>query len=654
MQRTLKLFARPEQGHQPLSYRPDIDGLRGVAVLLVLVFHFDFFNIGKAGFIGVDIFFVISGYLISKIIWSGIDAEAFSFQLFYVRRIRRLAPPLFATLLITFVVGAVVLLPQELYSLAKEGVAALIYVSNIYYWQTINYFGFQVEGSLLLHTWSLAVEEQFYLFFPILLVVLHRILPKRRASPILVLAIASFVLNLIMVGIKAEATFYLLPTRAWELLTGAYLAAVESRLPKAPALKVAAGIGAIGLLVFALMTHNAITPFPGTFALLPVLAASMLLFAGSHKEGVFGRALAYSPLRWVGVISYSLYLVHWPVKTFLPLLVFDYSVFWKIAGFVLSFVFAALMFLFVERPSKTVRALRTGRRVVTAYALSTAALLALFGAVIISGGWRDRFAPDVLVLADASDDADHRTRICTLENALSVENCHLGSKNVRPNWVIIGDSHAQALSGAFDEWLTKRGEAGVLVFQYGCAPVYGVGDVDCQNFVKNARAIWQTPGIENVFLVSIWRVGLEGGFRNDTGGFVDPKDAPAYIGQQFGKLVRDIKADGRKSYLWMPLPPAKKALPFNLARSEIFGLEWQLGLKRDAFTNEYRPLYLIFNSQAGNLTGIVDPARTMCATGTCLTTYKGRPIYSDNNHPAASQKSFFAKMLADQIEHGVK
>ena len=650
----LKLFARPEHGHQPFSYRPDIDGLRGIAVLLVLIFHFDFFKIGKAGFIGVDIFFVISGYLISKIIWSGIDAEAFSFRQFYIRRIRRLAPPLFATLSLTFLVGAVVLLPQELNSLAKEGVAALIYISNIYYWQTINYFGFQVEGSFFLHTWSLAVEEQFYVFFPILLVILHKVFPNRRASPIFVLAVASFMLNLIMVGIKPEATFYLLPTRAWELLVGAYLAAVEFRLPKTPALKIAAGIGAVGLLAFALTTHNAITPFPGAFAMLPVLAASMLLYAGSHREGVFGRALAYGPLRWVGVTSYSLYLVHWPVKTFLPLIVFDYSLFWKIAGFFLSFLFATLMFLCVERPSKTTRVLRTGRNVVTGYALTTAALLALFGAVIISGGWRDRFEPEVLVLADASNDIDDSTRICTVTNAMSSPFCHLGNKNVRPTWLIVGDSHAQALSGAFNAWLTKRGEAGVLVFQYGCAPVYGVGDVSCQNFVKNARATWQTPGIENVFLVSIWRVGLEGGFRNDTGRFVEPKDAPAYIEDQFGRLVRDIKADGRKSFLWMPLPPSQKALPFNLARSEIFGLEWQLGFERDAFKSEYQPIHQIFSAQAGNLNGIVDPARTMCSSGSCLTTYNNKPIYSDNNHPAASQKNFFANMLADQIDHGVK
>ena len=155
-------------------------------------------------------------------------------------------------------------------------------------------------------------------------------------------------------------------------------------------------------------------------------------------------------------------------------------------------------------------------------------------------------------------------------------------------------------------------------------------------------------------MVSIWRVGLEGGFRNDTGRFVEPKDAPAYIEEQFGRLVRDIKADGRKSFLWMPLPPSKKALPFNLARSEIFGLEWQLGLERDAFKSEYQPIDQIFSGQTGNLNGIVDPARTMCSSGSCLTTHNKKPIYSDNNHPAASQKSFFANMLADQIDHGVK
>ena len=648
------LFARTDDSHRSLSYRPDIDGLRGIAVLLVLIFHFDFFNIGKAGFIGVDIFFVISGYLISKIIWSGLDAGAFSFRQFYIRRIRRLAPPLFATLVLTVIFGVVVLLPQELISVAKEGVAALTYLSNIYYWQTLNYFGLQAGDSFFLHAWSLAVEEQFYLFFPILLFVLYRIFPKRRASPIWILAIASFILNLIMVGIKPEATFYLLPTRAWELLLGSVLAAVEFRLPKSSAFKIIAGIGALGLLAFALMTHNPTTPFPGVFALLPVLSASMLLYAGSEKDGVVGRALAFAPLRFVGVISYSLYLVHWPVKVFLPLLVFDYSVCWKITGFFLSFLLATIMYLFVERPSKTTRWLRTGRQVIAGYTVTSLALLALYCGLILSGGFRERFEPAITALADASQDKDESTQQCKLINALSSPLCHLGNKNARSTWLIVGDSHAQALSGAFDLWLTKRGEAGVLVFQHGCAPIYGVGDGNCQNFVKNVRTIWNKPDFENVFLVSIWRVGVEGGFRNDKGRFIDPHRAQAYLENQFGKLLRDIKADGNKTYLWMPLPPSTKPLPFSLARSKIFALGWELGKEREQFKREYQPIYQMFGVEPDALNGIVDPARAMCSTGTCLTMYRGRPLYYDNNHPALSQQDFFASMLADQIDRNTK
>ena len=647
-------IARIEDGHRSLSYRPDIDGLRGVAVLLVLVFHFDFFNIGKAGFIGVDIFFVISGYLISKIIWSGIDAGAFNFRLFYIRRIRRLAPPLFATLLLTFIVGSVVLLPQELNSLSIEGVAAITYLSNIYYWQTLNYFGLQAGGSFFLHTWSLAVEEQFYLFFPILLFVLHKIFPKRRALPLLFLAIASFILNLVMVGIKPEATFYLLPTRAWELMFGSLLAAVELRLPKSVDLKIILGIGAVGLLAFALTSHNPTTPFPGGFALLPVLTASMLLFAGSDKNGAFGRALAFAPLRFVGVISYSLYLVHWPVNVFLPLLVFDYSLFWKITGFSLSFLLATLMFLLVERPSKTTQALSTGLRVGAWYTLATAALSALFCSVILSSGWRERFDPHETILADASQDKDDRTQQCTLDNSLSSPLCRLGNEDAAITWLILGDSHAQALAGAFDLWLAKRGEAGMLVFQHGCTPIYGVGDVDCQNFLKNVRTVWNEPSVENVFLVSIWRVGLEGGFRNEEGQFIKPNNAQNYLENQFANLLRDIKADGRKAYLWMPLPPSTKSLPFSLARSEIFGLGWELGRGQKEFYNEYQSIHQVFGSESDNLEGIVDPARVVCSTGTCLTMYNGKPIYYDNNHPAASQKNFFANMLATQIYPSTK
>ena len=651
MEQLTALFAKTERSYHSLSYRPDIDGLRGIAVLLVLIFHFDFFNVGKAGFIGVDIFFVISGYLISKIVWSGLDTGSFSFRQFYIHRIRRLAPPLFVTLALTAAFGTVVLLPQELNSLAKEGVAALIYLSNVYYWQTLNYFGLQVGGSFFLHTWSLAVEEQFYLFFPILLVLIHRLFPKRREVIILVCAMLSFILNIVMVAIKPEATFYLLPTRAWELLFGSVLASIEFRLPKSSTFKLAAGIGAVALLAFALHDYNPTTRFPGWFALLPVLSASMLLFAGSDKEEVFGRALAFGPLRFVGVISYSLYLVHWPVKVFIPLIVIDNSIFWKVVGFLLSFLLATLMYLFVERPSKTIQ---KGRSVVIGYALATTALSALFCSLILSGGWRDRFGSQVLALADASQDIDQRTQECTLSNAPYSPFCRIGKDNARTTWLILGDSHAQALAGAFDLWLEGRGEAGILVFQHGCAPIYGVGDNDCQSFLENARTIWNAPDIDKVFLVSIWRVGLEGGFRNNEGRFIQPDKAQAYLQKQFSTIIGDIKSDGREAYLWMPLPPSKKSLPFSLARSEIFGLGWELGRGRAEIIKEYKPIYHIFNSASAKLDGVVDPSREICSSGKCVTTVNGRPIYHDNNHPALSQKEFFAKIMFDQIDRSTK
>jgi hypothetical protein len=377
----------------------------------------------------------------------------------------------------------------------------------------------------------------------------------------------------------------------------------------------------------------------------------MLLLAGNDKDEIFGRVLAFEPLRFVGVISYSLYLVHWPVKVFIPLIVFENSMLWKVAGFLLSFLLATLMYLFVERPSK---ALRTARGVVKSYALVTTTLLALFCILILSNGWRDRFGSQALTLADASQDIDLRTQQCTLRNALSSPFCRVGKKSARTTWLILGDSHTQALAGAFDLWLDSRGEAGILVFQHGCAPIYGVGDDDCQRFLKNTRNIWNAPDIENVFLVSIWRVGLEGGFRNNEGRFIESNNAGAYLQKQFATIIGDIRSDGRKVYLWMPLPPSKKPLPFNLARSEIFGLGWELGQRRAEIKREYRTIYQVFSSTSANLNGVVDPSRVLCSSGTCQTMVNGKPIYHDNNHPAMSQKAFFAKILFDQIEHSVK
>jgi peptidoglycan/LPS O-acetylase OafA/YrhL len=207
-----------------MQYRADIDGLRTVAVMLVLVFHFDLFAVGKAGFIGVDVFFVISGFLITAIIRSDLEAGRFHFDDFLYRRVRRLYPALMTTLLLTLAAGWFLFLPYRFEELAAQTLWSLLYVVNIYFWQNVNYFGLQAGSVPLLHMWSLAVEEQFYFFFPLVCLAIWRWAPRLLLPAVLLGLLTSFALGLIFTPLKPELSFYLLPTRAWELMMGSALA----------------------------------------------------------------------------------------------------------------------------------------------------------------------------------------------------------------------------------------------------------------------------------------------------------------------------------------------------------------------------------------------------------------------------------------------
>src|SRR5580698_5196423 len=211
------------------DYRADIDGMRALAVGLVLLFHFDLLPVARAGFIGVDVFYVISGFLITGIVLRDYDAGRFRLRDFYLRRVRRLAPALLCMQVLVLGVGAYLLLPADFNELARQSLATQLYVANIYYWQTYNYFGISAQSAFLLHTWSLAVEEQFYLFYPLLLIVVLRYCRRHIDVALLLLAALSFALNLAQVHVRPEATFYLLPTRAWELLIGALAARLISQ-----------------------------------------------------------------------------------------------------------------------------------------------------------------------------------------------------------------------------------------------------------------------------------------------------------------------------------------------------------------------------------------------------------------------------------------
>ncbi|MEL6791903.1 MAG: acyltransferase, partial [Pseudomonadota bacterium] len=340
-----------------VDYRADIDGLRAIAILLVVIFHFDILSAGEGGFIGVDVFFVISGFLITGIIARALDAGTFRIGDFLYRRVRRLYPAVLATLILYLAFGYVFFLPDLFEELAVQALLSQIYAINIYFWRTIDYFGLQAGSAPLLHMWSLAVEEQFYLLFPVFCLICHRILRGRLLWPLIAITALSFALGLAASGWKPQAAFYLLPTRAWELSAGGALALLLRDWTPPRFVAVAAGPIGLALIVAALAVHTPAMAVPGWFALLPVTGAMLLLVTGAHPDAPVARVLALKPMVWVGLISYPLYLVHWPVIIALDEMVEVAHLGWRLFGLGLSFALAWAIWKVVETPVRTSRVL---------------------------------------------------------------------------------------------------------------------------------------------------------------------------------------------------------------------------------------------------------------------------------------------------------
>lgn len=336
-----------------MNYRPEIDGLRGIAVALVITFH-AFPPFLSGGWIGVDVFFVISGYLITSLIVRDIKAQSFSFRNFYTRRLRRLAPAFLATLILTSVLGWL-FLPGKLEELGASGLAALTGWSNVYFWLNLDYFAEPAMTNPLIHTWSLALEEQFYLIFPIAVVILMRIKRVPLFGWITLALLVSFFLALYG-GLGPDTVFYLLPTRAWELLAGALLALAPGRFQSTTGKKnhlwFLAGLVGLGAIIAgALFVPDG--DYKATYSILPVMGTLAALFA-STRDTRFRALLAIYPLRKLGVISYSAYLIHQPLLAFARNLSIEGGTSLEM-GFAVAvgLILAGLSYEFVEKPFRS-------------------------------------------------------------------------------------------------------------------------------------------------------------------------------------------------------------------------------------------------------------------------------------------------------------
>jgi len=334
------------------GYRPDIDGLRAMAVLSVLLFHA---NLGcPGGFVGVDMFFVISGFLIFQLIFEELNSRTFSLIAFWERRIRRILPALVTVVLAVLVAGWFIFLPDDFQKLGKSAIAQATLSSNYFFYEQwlegAGYFAPALDPKPLLHTWSLAVEEQFYILFPLILMLAARSRRRPFAETMLIIAIGSFALSVYGSFQLPAATFYLLPTRAWELLLGALLFLMHGKITTNRWLEEAAGWVGLILIVGSIFFYDAFTRFPGRAALPPCLGTALLIFSSETRLSRVGRFLAWKPIVFIGLISYSLYLWHWPLLVFSKYPANTQS--WKMSSLLLlaSFVLAILSWKFIETP----------------------------------------------------------------------------------------------------------------------------------------------------------------------------------------------------------------------------------------------------------------------------------------------------------------
>jgi peptidoglycan/LPS O-acetylase OafA/YrhL len=490
-------------------YRPDIDGLRAIAVTLVVCFH-AFPEAMPGGFIGVDIFFVISGFLITGIIARELDQQQFGLLAFYARRIRRIFPALIVVLGATLVLGWLWMLPLAYAQLSADVFASAAFVSNIALWLQSGYFDIESGRKPLLHLWSLGIEEQFYLCWPLILMLAARLRLSILAVAS-VLGLASFALNVALIGSDPVATFYLPFTRAWELLAGGVLACGWNQLRHTSAasnLRAAAGLVLIAIAAGVLDSKSA---FPGWWGLLPVAGAALLLSA----PAAWGcRHLLSSPaMVRIGLISYPLYLWHWPLLVFFGIIKFAPLTLLERALIVaLSFALAALTYRLVEVPFRFGRPNRRG----IAGLCAGMGLVALAGGVIVAGrGFDFRLPAQIREMTDVrTDSSKWRLHECLLD--LSREMSFADScvdRDRRPLILLWGDSTAGALLPGLRK-AQENHDFGIAQFtSSSCIPalntdIAGVPNCRAINDKVLALALKIKPDI--VLLHGTWGGSLDG------------------------------------------------------------------------------------------------------------------------------------------------
>ncbi|NNU16889.1 acyltransferase family protein [Parvularcula sp. ZS-1/3] len=647
------------------KYRSDIDGLRAIAVLLVIFFHAGFKTL-SGGFVGVDVFFVISGFLITRIIASEIDQKSFSFANFYLRRARRLLPAFYGMLLVTLIVGAMIMLPSELEDLGETSLAAIFFSSNVYFWQTTGYFTTTAEFNPLLHMWSLSVEEQFYIVLPPLMLLLFA-LKVPRLPAFWVMAVGSLLISAVTVYTHLWGAYFLLPSRAWQLLAGGILGlhAVGTGVSN----RTSEGIGWAGLaaIMVAAFGFDSETRFPGLAALLPTLGAVAMIHAGGREGSALGKLLGHKVLVTIGLASYSLYLWHWPVLAYIRLYnsSVDLPLILSFASLVPIFGLGFLSWRFIEQPFRKKQ--QVSDKGITLSAIA-ASLVLVGGASVfaVSEGLPGRIPPAAQTFAKYEPTPLLRERCMRLAPSdIPSSDCF---EAARTSGVLLwGDSHGAALAqGRFDQPAFDFGFIGTA----GCPPLLGAWRPDFGNRAactarldQVAELLETSDDIDTVLIASRWPLAVEGTRMEAEGGspylFVDQEqsrpgaDNPGIVARGLARSIAAAKARERNVVLIGPVPEVGVDVPKTLARREIFGSRRTIEPAISEVLERQRSSYRILCDQA-ETTGarLVFPHLLLCSDSDCRVREGESVLYVDDDHVSKEGAHLILERISDVLEGG--
>jgi peptidoglycan/LPS O-acetylase OafA/YrhL len=637
------------------GYRPDVDGLRAVSILAVVAFHVGLPGFG-GGFVGVDIFFVISGYLIIGQIRAGIDTGTFSIAEFYARRALRILPPYLLMLAACFVVAPFVLVTIKQYEeFVLSAVTAPMMVSNIYFYLKFGYFDLVADLKPLLHTWTLSVEEQFYVVAPVTLMVLASIAARTGRRVLLgcaiALMLASFLGSVAYSGREAkDAAFYLSHWRAWQFIAGGLVGAIPigttRRLP--PALwNVAAVLGLAGILA-AVFLFSADLEYPSWPALLPVAGAVLLILAGMAAPGnIVSRLLSTGPMVGIGLVSYSWYLWHWPILSFGRVARFDER--WLamdlLGGGLVALLLAVATYFWVEVPVRNwrrthdVRAL--ARRIVAA-GMAGCTVTIVLGLVTGGAGYlvaRDALESRYKLLGGGED------QHCRLHSGVVPEACKAG-----PIGIVIGDSHAAALFGSFAMQFRASGVVLTSVAEGGCNPLTQTyadagdsADPNCAISLRGIRDLKARFSEPPRFAVIHARWGT----------YVRGPESVDSFENGLRKLVANFADDGMRVVLIGPVPVFDHNALSCVVLSDRYGFGRDRCLAERSKVDEGGRLAVAAMQRvAGEFANarFIDPVSVFCDAAVCRPFEGDTVLYVDDSHvgPAGADRMFraFASDLA--------